>query len=380
MNISILGSTGSIGTQALDVCRRTGFKPVALTANKNVDIIEKQIREFKPQIAVMADETAGKELKIRVADTSTKVYSGVDGVCVAAAYDSADIILNSLVGMAGLVPTFTAIIAKKKIALANKETLVAGGDYIMRSALENGVDILPVDSEHSAIFQCLQGANGNKIKKILLTASGGPFFSKTRGDLQNVTKADALRHPNWDMGAKITIDSATMMNKGFEVIEAMHLFGVEPSQIDVVVHRESIIHSAVQFDDNSVIAQLGLPDMRLPIQYALTYPQRIDMPGDGLDLSSLAKMTFYKPDLSTFGCLDVCMKAAKAGGLKCCAVNAANEVAVSLFLQDKISFLQIEEIARFAFDYQTETQYSDINEVLQCDKDVRRAVNNKYAN
>lgn len=379
MNISILGSTGSIGTQALDVCKRMGYSPVALTANRNVDIIEKQIREFSPEIAVMADEKAAGELKIRVADTATKVYSGKDGVCAAAGYDKADIVLNSLVGMAGLVPTLSAIIAKKKIALANKETLVAGGDFVMRAAAENGVDILPVDSEHSAIFQCLQGAGDNKIKKILLTASGGPFFGKTRDELKNVTKADALRHPNWDMGAKITIDSATMMNKGFEVIEAMHLFGVTPSQIEVVVHRESIIHSAVQFADNSVIAQLGLPDMRLPIQYALTYPNRCDMPGDGLDLAALGKMSFYKPDLSTFGCLQVCIQAAAVGGLKCCAVNAANEVAVSLFLQDKIGFLQIEEIARFAYDYQQKSQYSDINEVLNCDSDIRRAVLDKFA-
>ena len=379
MNISILGSTGSIGTQALDVCRRMGYKPVALTANNNIDIIEKQIREFKPEIAVMANETAANGLKIRVADTDTRVYSGVDGVCAAAAFDNADIVLNSLVGMAGLVPTLSAIIAKKKIALANKETLVAGGDFVMRAAAENGVDILPVDSEHSAIFQCLQGVADNKIKKLLLTASGGPFFGKTRDELQNVTKSDALRHPNWDMGAKITIDSATMMNKGFEVIEAMHLFGVIPSQIEVVVHRESIIHSAVQFADNSIIAQLGLPDMRLPIQYALTYPERLDMPGDGLDLAALSKMSFYKPDLSAFGCLDICMKAAAVGGLKCCAVNAANEVAVSLFLQDKIRFLQIEQIARFAYEYQNKTDYSDINEVLDCDKSVRRAVLEKFA-
>ncbi|MGN0114952.1 MAG: 1-deoxy-D-xylulose-5-phosphate reductoisomerase [Acutalibacteraceae bacterium] len=379
MNISILGSTGSIGTQALDVCKRMGFRPVALTANRNVDIIENQIREFNPEIAVLADEKAANELKIRVADTATKVYSGKDGVCAAAGYDKADIVLNSLVGMAGLVPTLSAIIAKKKIALANKETLVAGGDFVMRAAAENGVDILPVDSEHSAIFQCLQGAADNKIKKILLTASGGPFFGKTRDELQNVTKSDALRHPNWEMGAKITIDSATMMNKGFEVIEAMHLFGVTPSQIEVVVHRESIIHSAVQFADNSVIAQLGLPDMRLPIQYALTYPNRCNMPGDGLDLAALGKMSFYSPDLSTFGCLQVCMQAAEVGGLKCCAVNAANEVAVSLFLQDKIGFLQIEEIARFAYDYQQKTEYSDINEVLNCDFDIRRAVLDKFA-
>ena len=379
MNISILGSTGSIGTQALDVCRRMGFSPVALTANRNVSVIENQIREFSPEIAVMADEKAAADLKTRVADTNTKVYSGKDGVCAAAGYDKSDIVLNSLVGMAGLVPTLSAIIAKKKIALANKETLVAGGDFVMRAAAENGVDILPVDSEHSAIFQCLQGAGGNIIKKILLTASGGPFFGKSRDELQNVTKADALRHPNWEMGAKITIDSATMMNKGFEVIEAMHLFGVAPSQIEVVVHRESIIHSAVQFADNSVIAQLGLPDMRMPIQYALTYPCRCEMPGDGLDLAKMGKMTFYSPDLSTFGCLDVCMKAAEVGGLKCCAVNAANEVAVSLFLQDKIGFLQIEEIARFAYDYQQKSDYSDINDVLQCDSDIRRAVLDKYA-
>ncbi|MBQ2675998.1 MAG: 1-deoxy-D-xylulose-5-phosphate reductoisomerase [Clostridia bacterium] len=379
MKLSILGSTGSIGTQSLDVARLCGIEIKALCANKNVDIIEAQIREFHPEIAVMADEVAAKELKIKVADTGTKVLSGVDALNEAAALESADTVLNSLVGMIGLVPTVTAINAKKTIALANKETLVAGGDYVMALAKKMGVDILPVDSEHSAIFQCLQSkAPNNALKKLILTASGGPFFGYNKEQLKNVTAADALKHPNWDMGAKITIDSATMMNKGFEVIEAVHLFGISPDMIDVVVHRESIIHSMVEYADNSVIAQLGVPDMRVPIQYALTYPNRYQSPVKSLDLTDIAKLTFYKPDTEVFGCLEVCKKAIARGGLVPTAVNAANEVAVGLFLKGKIGFCDIEQIAFDAYESQKQVSYDSIQQVLDADKAARMAVLNKY--
>lgn len=379
MNISLLGSTGSIGTQTLDVCRKMNYGVEALCANTSVDLMEQQIREFLPKIAVMGDENAANDLRTRCKDIDVKIYSGKDGLCEAASIDGADVVVNALVGMRGLVPTAAAIVAGKTVALANKETLVAGGDFIMKLAKENGVDILPVDSEHSAVFQCLQGAAPNKsLKKIILTASGGPFFNKTKSELLDVTKNDALKHPNWSMGAKITIDSATMMNKGFEIIEAMHLFGASASMIDVLVHRESIVHSMVEYDDNSVIAQLGVPDMRIPIQYALTYPNRYESPVSELDLAKICNLSFFNPDYDTFGCLDICKKAAAVGGLKTCAVNAANEVAVSLFLQDKIKFLDIEDIARFSFDYQKQVEYNTIDEVLDCDRALREAVLSKY--
>lgn len=379
MKLSILGSTGSIGTQALDVCKKLNIEVAALTARSRTDILERQIREFKPKIAVVTDEKAAADLKTRIADTETKLLCGTDELCTAAMFDEADTVLNALVGMAGLVPTVAAITAGKTVALANKETLVAGGDYVMKLANENGVKILPVDSEHSAIFQCLQGRADNGIKQIILTASGGPFFDKTREQLQNVTKADALKHPNWDMGQKITVDSATMMNKGFELIEAMHLFGVAPEKVNIVVHRESVVHSAVVYDDNSVIAQMGVPDMRLPIQYALTYPQRVESDVAPLDLTQIGKLTFYKPDLEKFGCLKVCIDAAIIGGLKCCAVNAANEVAVGLFLQDKIGFMQIEQAARMAFEAQKQVKYDALEEVLECDRSIRELIMSEFA-
>ncbi len=299
--LSVLGSTGSIGTQSLDVARKRDYRISALAAFSNVDLIEKQIREFKPEIAALVDEKAAADLKVRVADTPVKVYSGVDGVCECACEKTCDTVLNSVVGMAGLKPTLSAIDAKKKIALANKETLVAGGKLVYEKANENGVDILPVDSEHSAIFQCLQGCHDKKqLKKIILTASGGPFFGKTIDELKNVTVSDALKHPNWSMGAKITIDSATMMNKGLELIEAVWLFGMKPEDIDIVVHRQSIIHSLIEFDDNSVLAQLGLPDMRIPIQYALTYPDRFESPVGELNLAKCGELTFFEPDYDPF--------------------------------------------------------------------------------
>lgn len=379
MNLSILGSTGSIGTQTLDVARKCGFKVSALCANKSVKTLEEQIREFSPEIAVLSDENAAKELKIKVADTSTKVLSGSDGVLQVASHKNADTVVNSFVGMAGLLPTLCAIDEGKTIALANKETLVAGGDLVMKKAKEKGVDILPVDSEHSAIFQCLQGAAPNKaLKRIILTASGGPFFGMTRDQLVNVKAADALKHPNWDMGQKITIDCATLMNKGFELIEAVHLFGVKPNDVDVVVHRESIIHSLIEYTDNSVIAQLGVPDMRIPIQYALTYPNRFESPVEQLNLAQIGKLTFFEPDKESFGCLQVCIDAINKGGLAPTAVNAANEEAVKLFLQDKIGFLDIEQIAREALNNQKNTQYNTLEQVLEADKTAREFVINHY--
>lgn len=344
--VTVLGSTGSIGTQALEVIEMQGYEVTALTAGVNTDIIEAQIRKFKPKFAAMADEKAAAELKIRVADTETKVLSGMQGVCECAAL-GADYVLNSIVGMAGLEPTIAAINAGSEIALANKETLVAGGQLVMGLAKEKGVSILPVDSEHSAIFQSMQGCTDKKeIKKLILTASGGPFFGKKRDELQNVTVKEALNHPNWSMGAKITIDSASMMNKGLELIEAVWLFSMKPQDIDIVVHRQSVIHSLVEFCDNSVIAQLGVPDMRIPIQYALTYPNRIPSPVKELSLTDYGTLTFDKPDYETFGLIDVCRNAINDGGLYPACANAANEEANLAFREGKIKFLQIEELVK----------------------------------
>mgnify|MGYP004639824245 CR=1 FL=1 len=342
----ILGSTGSIGTQALDVARLRNFTVRALTSNSNIDLLEEQIREFKPEIAAVADESRAAELRTKVADTSTRVLGGEEGIC-AAAQLNADKVLNSIVGIAGLKPTLAAIEAGNDIALANKETLVAGGELVTSRAKEKGVSILPVDSEHSAIFQSLQGSPGKKsVKRLILTASGGPFFGRTRADLEGVTVEQALKHPNWSMGAKITIDSATMMNKGLELIEAVWLFSMDPKDIDIVVHRQSVIHSLVEFCDNSVIAQLGVPDMRIPIQYALTYPNRIPSPVKELSLTDYGTLTFDKPDYETFGLINVCRKAINDGGLFPACANAANEEANLAFRQGKIKFLQIEELVR----------------------------------
>ena len=344
--VAVLGSTGSIGTQALEVIEMQGYEVKALTASVSVDTIEKQIRKFKPELAAMVDEKAAAELKTRVADTPTKVLSGMEGVCECAAC-GADYVLNSIVGMAGLEPTIAAINAGSELALANKETLVAGGQLVMGLAKEKCVSILPVDSEHSAIFQSMQGCRDKKeIKKLILTASGGPFFGKKRGELVDVTVKEALNHPNWSMGAKITIDSASMMNKGLELIEAVWLFSMNPKDIDIVVHRQSVIHSLVEFCDNSVIAQLGVPDMRIPIQYALTYPNRIPSPVKELSLTDYGTLTFDKPDYETFGLIDVCRKAINDGGLFPACANAANEEANLAFRQGKIKFLQIEELVR----------------------------------
>ena len=343
--ISILGSTGSIGRQAIEVCEKLGFPVAALTARHQTALMEEQIRRVRPRLAVLTEEAAAKDLRARVRDLPVTVLSGLDGLLEAAALTEADIILNAVVGMVGLRPTLHAIEAGKTLALANKETLVAGGDLVMSAAAEAGVSILPVDSEHSAIFQCLQGAPpGRQINRLILTASGGPFFGKKREDLTDVTREEALHHPNWSMGPKITVDSATMMNKGLEIIEAVHLFHVRPDQVDVVVHRESVIHSMVEYADHSVIAQLGRPDMRIPIQYALTYPDRTVSPVPALDFAELGKLTFFAPDTNTFTCMAACQYAIGVGGLTPAAVNGANEEAVALFLEGKISFLRIGEL------------------------------------
>ncbi len=369
--LAVLGSTGSIGVQALEVAQLMGFEVQALTANSRTDIIEEQIRKFSPRYAAVADKKAAADLKIRVADTSTKVLSGAEGV-EECARCGADTVLNSIVGIAGLAPTLAAIESGSKIALANKETLVAGGKIVMDAAADRGVDILPVDSEHSAIFQSLQGCQGKKqIKRLILTASGGPFFGKTKEELAEVTLAQALKHPNWSMGAKITIDSATMMNKGLELIEAAWLFGMKAADIDILVHRQSIVHSLVEYVDNSVIAQLGLPDMRIPIQYALTYPDRYVSPVGQLDLAEAATLTFEKPDYETFACINLCRKAFETGGLYPAAVNAANEKANELFRNGKIAFLDIPKAVEAAFDCVSQVSDYTLEQVFETDKFVR---------
>ncbi len=370
--IALLGSTGSIGTQSLDVCRMHGYRVVCLTANRRVDLMEAQIREFRPDLVSMMDPVAADDLRTRVADTGTKVLSGMDGLIECATYSGADTVLNAVVGMVGLQPTLAAIQAKKTLALANKETLVAGGHLVTNTAKAYGVDILPVDSEHSAIFQCLQGSpEKGAVKKLILTASGGPFFGKTLAELENVTAADALKHPNWDMGAKITIDSATMMNKGLEFIEAKWLFDMPIDAIDIVVHRESVVHSAIAYQDNSVIAQLGVPDMRIPIQYALTYPQRLPSPVQELSLVDYGKLTFYAPDYDTFRCINVCKDAIAAGGLRPAAANGANEESVRLFLNGKIKFTDIAVLNRSAMEACPQVADYTLDDVLQADRAAR---------
>ena len=373
--LSILGSTGSIGTQSLDVAEMRGYEIIALTADRNVKLLEEQIRKWKPKYAALADEKAAAELKIAVADTDTKILSGIDGVCECAAAEEADTVLNSVVGIAGLRPTLTAIGKGKNIALANKETLVAGGALVMKSAKEKGVKILPVDSEHSAIFQCLEGMNKkSELKSIILTASGGPFFGKKREELQNITVAEALKHPNWEMGAKITVDSATMMNKGLELIEAVWLFDVAPDMIDIVVHRESIIHSLIEYADNSVIAQLGVPDMRIPIQYALTYPERYESPVRKLNLWEYQNLTFFRPDYDTFRCLEVCRSAINKGGLYPCFANGANEKANALFREGKAGFLQIADLVEKVMEKAPDKKEYTLSDVLEADKYARELV------
>lgn len=375
--VSILGSTGSIGTQALDVIRQCGYKVSALTANSDIATLEKQIREFKPAVAAVADERAAAELKVRAADTFTEILSGEEGICRCAAEPTADIVLNSIVGIAGLKPTVTAIECGKDIALANKETLVAGGSLVTEAAKKKGIKIYPVDSEHSAIFQCLQGAPSEKsVKKLILTASGGPFFGKKSEELENITVEQALAHPNWSMGAKITIDSATMINKGLELIEAVWLFNMKPDDVDILVHRESIVHSMVEYNDNSIIAQLGLPDMRIPIQYALTYPQRIPSPVAELSLADIGSLTFARADEETFGGIKICRDAINLGGLYPAAVNSANEEANLLFREGKIGFLDISRLAGEASEALGRAGGYTLEDVFEIDALAREFVRN----
>lgn len=369
----ILGSTGSIGTQSLEVAKQQGYKVTGLVAGGNVDLLEKQAREWKPLSVAVFNEEKAKDLKIKLADTDIKVLSGESGVCEVAS-GRGDTAINAIVGIAGLKPTLSAIESGKTIALANKETLVTGGEIVNRKAEEKCVSILPVDSEHSAIFQSLQGAPKGSLKKILLTASGGPFFGKQKKDLENVTVKEALNHPNWSMGAKITIDSATLMNKGLEVIEAVHLFGISADNIEVLVHRQSIIHSGVELSDGAVIAQLGTPDMRLPIQYALTYPDRADFAFEKLDLFKVGTLTFEKPDTDTFRCLPLCIKAIKEGGIAPTVVNGANEEAVRLFLDGKIKFLQIADLVEKALNSVDNKKEFTLEDIFEADALARQIV------
>ena len=373
--ITILGSTGSIGTQALQVVRRLGYRVEAISANTSIDLAEQQARAFSPRYAVMMDPQAAADLKIRLADTNTQVLCGMEGLCRIAALPENDLVLNSVVGMIGLRPTLAAIEAGNELALANKETLVAGGQLVMEAARRKKVRILPVDSEHSAIFQCLQGnPKKDALHKIILTASGGPFFGKKREELEQVTVKQALRHPNWVMGAKLTIDSSTLMNKGLEVIEASWLFQKSVDAIEVVIHRESVIHSMVEYADGSCIAQLGVPDMQIPIQYAMTYPYRVPSGVKPLSLADYGQLTFYRPDLETFSCLRVCMDALRMGGLYPCAANAANEEAVALFREEKIRFLQIGELVeKAAFAQRMPLEYT-LEDVFWAEREARRFV------
>lgn len=375
MNISILGSTGSIGTQSLQVVDDLkGIKDinvVAITGNSNISLLEMQARRYSPQMVVVADESKYTDIKTRLNDTDIEVLCGEEGLCAAATAKDTDMVLSSIVGFAGLVPTMKAIEAGKAIALANKETLVTAGSIFMEAIKKNDVPLIPVDSEHSAIFQSLQGGKKGELRKILLTASGGPFFGKSREDLQNIKKEQALKHPNWSMGAKITIDSATLMNKGLEVIEAKWLFGVELSDIEVVVHRESIIHSMVEFCDKSIIAQLSLPSMKHPIQYAFTYPDRLLSPDESVDFPTLGSMTFAKPDEETFRCLALAKKAGEMGGIMPTVLNAANEVAVAKFLKDEITFLEIPEIVEKAMSDYKNNLNPTLLDIIEVDREIR---------
>lgn len=371
--ISLIGSTGSIGEQTLDVCRKHNIKVKSLAAGSNVKRLAEQAHEFKPEYVCIFDEKKYADLKELTSDLEIEVGCGMEGLCCAAVI-KADKFVNSVVGMVGLLPTLKAIEAGRDIALANKETLVAGGELVMKAAAEKGSKIYPIDSEHSAIFQCLQGNDRKELRKIILTASGGPFFGWTKDELKNVTPADALKHPNWSMGSKITIDSATLMNKGLEFIEAKWLFGVSPEQIEIVVNRESILHSAVEYNDYSVIGQLGTPDMKIPIQYALLYPNRVDCDVKPLSLTECGTLSFFKPDFEAFDCLSAAIKAIKLGGAYPCIVNSVNEEAVRLFLQEKISFLKIGELAMEALEEFPLTNISSYDDVAAADAAAREFV------
>lgn len=366
--ISILGSTGSIGTQTLEVVENLeNIKVMAITGNSNIDLLEKQARKFHPELVAVMDEKNARTLKDRLADMNIRIVSGMDGLVEAATYKDVDTVVTSVVGNIGLKPTFEAIRAGKNIALANKETLVSAGQLVMDLAKKHHIHIYPVDSEHSAIFQSLQGNGENKIQRILLTASGGPFRGKKREELENVTAADALAHPNWSMGKKITIDSATLMNKGLEVMEAKWLFDVDVDQIEVLIHPQSIVHSAVEYEDGAIIAQLGEPDMRVPIQYALTYPKRVKNPFPRIDFAQRSNLTFDKPDMDTFKCLSLAYRALKTGGTLPAVLNGANEVAVARFLKGEISFLQIPALIEQTMDAYTVKYEYTLEDLLEAD-------------
>ena len=373
--VSILGSTGSIGRQSLDVIEKLGnIRVLALTAGTSVELMAEQCRKFCPELAVMASEEAAKKLAAELSDLPVRISWGEAGLIEAAELPGAECVITAVVGMVGLKPTLAAIRAHKRIGLANKETLVCAGEIVMREAKAHGVEIVPVDSEHSAIFQCLMGnVSHGQIKKIILTCSGGPFFGKTREELEYVTRADALKHPNWKMGAKITIDCSTLMNKGLEVIEAMRLYDLPLEQVQVLIHRQSIVHSMVEYVDGAVMAQLGAPDMRLPIQLALTYPERCECPVDGLDLTA-QPLVFSHPDLKSFPCLALAMEAAKQGGTACPVMNGANEAAVALFLEDKIGFYDIYRLVRGAMDAIPFIADPTLEQVLECDAAARKYV------
>ncbi len=378
--ITILGSTGSIGTQSLEVARKHNFKVKALAANANTKLLAEQAAEFMPEYVCIFNSEHAAELNDMLKNGKTKsvkILTGMEGLKRIAALDGVDIMLNSVVGMVGLEPTLAAIEHGTDIALANKETLVAGGELVMKSAAEKGVKIYPVDSEHSAIFQCLQGNKRSQVNKILLTASGGPFFGRTRQQLEGVTVQQALAHPNWSMGRKITIDSATLMNKGLEFIEAMWLFDLTPDMIEIVVHRESVVHSAVEFKDNSIIAQLGVPDMKIPIQYALLYPERLECPTRPLSLTDYGSLSFAKPDYSTFDCLTACIKAITIGGTMPAMVNGANEAAVEAFLRGKIHFLDIGRIVSSVLDEFRAEKLTCLADVLEADRKAREYAQNQ---
>ena len=377
--IAVLGSTGSIGTQTLEVVQnRQDMKICALAAGKNIDLLEKQIRQFRPKLAAVRDEEDAAELQVRVADLDVRVLYGMDGLLEAAVMPEADILVTAIVGMIGIRPTIAAIKAGKDIALANKETLVTAGHLIMPLIREKQVHLLPVDSEHSAIFQCLQGQAHGAVEKILLTASGGPFRGKTLKDLAGVKPEDALKHPNWSMGRKITIDSSTLVNKGLEVMEAGWLFDVPLEKVEVVVQPQSVIHSMVQFEDGAVMAQLGTPDMKLPIQYALTWPDRCYLGGDRLDFSLLRQLTFEKPDMQTFRGLPLAYEAGKAGGSAPTAYNAANEKAVSLFLDRKIRYLDIYDIIQFCLENHSFRENPDVGQILETEREVGEMIESRW--
>ena len=378
--VSILGSTGSIGRQSLDIVSHLNVRVAALTAGTSVDRMAEQCRQFLPELAVMANRDAADALKLKIADLPVRVSWGEEGLIEAATMESAECVITAVVGMLGLKPTLAAIRAGKRIGLANKETLVCAGELVMQEAQKYNAQIIPVDSEHSAIFQCLMGVGDKReIKKLILTCSGGPFYGMSREQLQHVTRGDALKHPNWKMGEKITIDCATLMNKGLEVIEAMRLYDLPLQQVDVVIHRQSIVHSFVECVDGAVMAQMGVPDMRLPIQLALTYPERTECPVDALDLTTCGALTFAKPDLEAFPCLKLAMDCAAKGGNACAVMNGANEAAVALYLQDKIGFYDIYELVLSAVNAVEFIEVPDLEQILESDRLARKYISDKIS-